>query len=247
MAYKSGNPALNNNTFSNLAVPYPSEAMSLDGVSAKALLLLAICVGTGAFGWRLAIQRPESVFPFVIGAVIIAFVIAIITVFKKKWAVVTAPIYAVLEGFALGAISQLYESQFGGIVVQALLLTAGIFASMLVIYRLRLIRATQNFRLGVAAATGGIVLYYLAFLGAGLLFGYELPLVASNSIYGIGFTVFVIIIAALNLVVDFDFIERGVEQKAPKYMEWYASFGLLVTLVWLYLEVLRLLAKLRSR
>lgn len=178
------------------------------------------------------------------GGVVLALIIAFITIFKKTLSPVTAPVYAVVEGFVLGALSQLYETQFEGIVLQALVLTGGIFLAMLTIYRTRLIRPTENFKLGLAAATGGIFLYYLAYLVMGF-FGRDLPLVASNSAFGIGFTAFVI--AALNLVVDFDFIERGVEKQAPKYMEWYASFGLFVTIVWLYIEILRLLAKLRSR
>lgn len=247
MAYKSGNPALNNNTFNNIdPVTTTDGVMTLDGVARKSLLLLAICVGVGAYGWSMAVQQAAVLPGVLMGALIAAFIIGLVTIFKKTWAPITAPLYAALEGFVLGAISQLYNVQFAGIVVQAILITTGIFASMLLIYMFRIIRATENFKLGVAAATGGIALYYLAYIITGF-FGTELPLVASNSVYGIGFSILVVIIAAMNLVVDFDFIEQGVEKKAPKYMEWYASFGLFVTLVWLYLEILRLLAKARSR
>lgn len=250
MAYKSGNPALNKDTFKDVRASTDtlnvSDVMTLDGVAGKSMLLLAICVGTGTFGWQLAAQSHPLLGPLVLGGIVAALVVAIITIFKKTWSPVTAPLYAVIEGFVLGAISQIYEREFQGIVLQALLLTGGIFLAMLTIYRLRIIRATENFKLGVAAATGGICLYYLANLAVNF-FGKELPLIASNSLYGIGFTVLVIVIAAFNLVVDFDFIEQGAEQRAPKYMEWYASFGLFVTLVWLYLEILRLLAKIRSR
>ena len=220
--------------------------MTLDGVAGKSLVLLLLCVGTGVFGWNLAATQAEAIGAYITGAVLVAFVVALITIFKKTVSPITAPLYAVLEGFALGAISQFFEQVFAGIVLQALLLTGGIFVSMLLLYRFRLIKATENFKLGVAAATGGIALYYLADLAVGF-FGVNLPLIHSNSGLGIGFTVLVIIIAALNLVVDFDFIEEGVNKRAPKYMEWYASFGLFVTLVWLYLEILRLLAKARSR
>ena len=244
MAYKSGNPALNKNTFNNLAAV--TDPMTLEGTAAKSLLLLAICVGAGVYGWQFTAQNPESAGAYILGSVLTAFVLAIILIFKKSWAPVLAPMYAVLEGFALGGISLYYETAFGGIVLQALLLTGGIFTSMLLLYLFRIIKATENFKLGVAAATGGIALYYLAGLALSF-FGKQVPLIASNSVYGIGFTVLVIIIAALNLVVDFDFIESGVNKKAPKYMEWYASFGLFVTIVWLYLEILRLLAKARSR
>ncbi len=246
MAYKSGNPALNDKTFDNLPATSGSETMTLDGVAAKSLILFALCVGVGTIGWRIAAQESALLGPLLLGSLIAALVVALVTVFKKTVSPVTAPLYAVLEGFLLGAISQLYERQFQGIVLQSLLLTGGIFLAMLMIYRTRLIRPTENFKLGLAAATGGIFLYYIAHLILSF-FGSELPLINSTSGFGIGFTVFVIIIAALNLVVDFDFIEQGVEKQAPKYMEWYASFGLFVTLVWLYLEILRLMAKLRSR
>ncbi len=246
MAYKSGNPALNKDTFADLQPTLSGVTMSLDGVAAKSLLLFVLCMGSGLFGWRLAAAQHEMLGILVIGALIAAFIIAIITIFKKTFSPVTAPLYVILEGFAVGAISQIYEVEFAGIVLQALLLTGGIFVSMLLLYLFRIIKPTKNFMLGVTAATGGIALYYVASIVIGF-FGKELPLIHSNSPWGIGFTVFVIIIAALNLVVDFDFIEQGVRKKAPKYMEWYASFGLFVTLIWLYLELLRLLAKLRSR
>lgn len=243
MAYKSGNPALNNKTFDNLA--FGDGTMTLNGVAAKSLLMLVLAVTSGVFGWRLVAQNPDSIV-LVFGALIIAFIIGLITVFVKKIARFTAPIYAILEGFVLGALSQLYETEFQGIVLQALLLTGGIFVSMLLLYLTRIIKPTENLKLGIAAATGGIAVYYLANFVVNF-FGKDLPLINSNSGWGIGFTVIIIIIAALNLVVDFDFIEQGVEKRAPKYMEWYASFGLFVTIVWLYLEILRLLAKLRSR
>lgn len=244
MAYKSGNPALNKNTFNNLELD--SNPMTLEGTASKSLFLLLLCVGTGIFGWQYTSQNPETAGVLIFGTVIAAFVLAIIMILKKTLSPVLAPLYALLEGFALGGISMIYESQFGGIVLQALVLTGGIFVSMLLLYLFRIIKPTENFKLGVAAATGGIAIFYLVGLTMSF-FGRQAPLIASNSAYGIGFTVLVIIIAALNLVVDFDFIEDGVKKHAPKYMEWYASFGLFVTIVWLYLEMLRLLAKLRSR
>lgn len=244
MAYKSGNPALNKNTFNDLSTD--TNPMTLEGTAAKSLLLLAFCVTAGVFGWQFAANNPQTAGVYILGSIIAAFVLAIIIIFKKSWAPLLAPMYALIEGFALGGISLYYETEFGGIVLQALLLTGGIFTSMLLLYLFKVIKATENFKLGVAAATGGIFIFYLVGLVMSF-FGRQVPLIASNSVYGIGFTVLVIIIAALNLVVDFDFIERGVDKKAPKYMEWYASFGLFVTVVWLYLEMLRLLSKLRSR
>lgn len=246
MAYKSGNPALNNKTFDNLQVVSDSSVMTLDGVAAKSLLLLTLCVGSGVMGWRFASLQNELLGPILMGSLVGAFIVALITIFKKTVSPYTAPLYAILEGFLLGAISQLFEAQYSGIVLQALLLTGGIFVTMLCLYLFRVIRATENFKLGVASATGGIALYYVTNFVISF-FGKDLPLINSNSGWGIGFTVLVIIIAAMNLVIDFDFIEQGVNKKAPKYMEWYSSFGLLVTVVWLYLEILRLLAKGRSR
>lgn len=245
MAYKSGNPALSKKTFSNLPVGH--GVMTLNGVAAKSLLLLIICVASGVVGWRMMAQSSDTVFILLIVASILALIIAIITVIKKKFSPIGAPLYVLTEGFVLGAISQLFEAEFSGIVLQALLLTGSIFVAMLLLYLSRVIKVTENFKLGVAAATLGIFLYYLVNLGVNLLFHSQLPLISSNSWWGIGFSVLVIIVAALNLTVDFDFIEQGVEQKAPKYMEWYSSFGLFVTVVWLYIEALRLLAKIRSR
>ncbi len=246
MAYKSGNPALNKKTFENLAVAETSDTMTLEGTAKKSLLLLVICLTFGALGWRLTAQNHPAASALLMIALVATIVVALITIFKKTVAPFTAPIYAALEGFILGAISMLFEAQFNGIVLQAIIITSGIFASMLVIYLSRIIKVTENLKLGIFAATGGIAIYYLVNLIFSL-FGRSMPLIASNSIWGIGFSVLVVFVAALNLVLDFDFIETGVQQKAPKYMEWYAGFGLLVTLVWLYLEILRLLAKARSR
>ena len=246
MAYKSGNPALNKNTFNNIQTHAATDVMTLDGVAAKSLAMLVLCVFFGVIGWNLAAQQSHMLGLYVWGAMISGLIVAIITIFKKTVAPFTAPLYAALEGFVLGVISQLFEASYAGIVLQAVLLTLGIFISMLLLYLFRVIRATENFKLGVAAATGGIALYYVAHLIVGF-FGKDLPLVNSSSTWGILFTILVIIVAAMNLVVDFDFIEQGVAKKAPKYMEWYASFGLFVTIVWLYLEILRLLVKSRSR
>ncbi|HST45904.1 MAG TPA: Bax inhibitor-1/YccA family protein, partial [Luteimonas sp.] len=164
----------------------------------------------------------------------------------KTWAPVTAPMYALVEGFFLGAISAMYNHMYNGIVLQAVMLTMGTLFALLFAYRSGLIKATENFKLGVVAATGGIALVYLATIVLGM-FNINIPLIHESGLVGIGFSLVVIVIAALNLVLDFDFIETGAEQNAPKYMEWYGAFGLMVTLVWLYLEFLRLLSKLQSR
>lgn len=221
--------------------------MTLEGVALKSLALLVLAVAAGAFSWYyLPAYLTESGVWLLWVTLALTVVIGFVTVIKKTWSPITAPFYAIAEGLLLGFISYVYDATFDGIVLQAILLTGGIFVAMLLLYLFRIIKVTENFRLGIAAATGGIALFYLAHLFLGI-FGIEVPLVASTSGWGIGFTLVVIVIAALNLVVDFDFIEKGVEQQAPKYMEWYASFGLLVTLIWLYLEILRLLAKLQKR
>jgi uncharacterized YccA/Bax inhibitor family protein len=167
-------------------------------------------------------------------------------VFKKNWAIVTAPLYAVLEGLVLGGLSATFEARFPGIVIQAVGLTFGTLFALLLAYKSGVIKATENFKLGVVAATGGIALVYLAGFVLGF-FGVSIPYIHGSGTIGILFSLVVVVIAALNLVLDFDFIESGAASGAPKYMEWYAAFGLLVTLIWLYLEILRLLAKLRSR
>ena len=171
-----------------------------------------------------------------------------ITIFKKEWSPVTVPVYAVLEGLALGGISSVYAHEYTGIVQQAIFLTFGIFATLLFAYKTKVIKPTENFKLGVFAATGGIAIVYLAsFIMS--MFGSGMSIMSpdNSSWMSIGFSLFVVVIASLNLVMDFDYIEDAVDNGAPKYMEWYGAFGLLVTLVWLYLEILKLLAKLSGR
>lgn len=161
----------------------------------------------------------------------------------KEWAGVTAPLYALAEGFLVGGISAIFERMYPGIVIQAVMLTFGTLAALLMAYKSGLIKATENFKLGVVAATGGIALLYIVSMVMRFAFDKPIGFIHESSTFGILFSVFVVVIAALNLVLDFDFIEKG----APKYMEWYGAFGLTVTLIWLYLEILRLLAKLRER
>ena len=255
---RSGNPALKESTFLDLGtgavVSRDSGAMTLNGTVNKTGILLLLAVLTAAFAWNQSITVDaaglKTVAPgmigYVLGGAIGGLILALITTFKKTWAPVTAPLYALVEGFFLGAISAMYEIRFDGIVFQAVLLTFGTLFALLMAYRSGLIKATENFKLGVVAATGGIALVYLATIVLGF-FNINIPLIHESGLVGIGFSLFVIVIAALNLVLDFDFIESGVEQGVPKYMEWYGAFGLMVTLVWLYLEFLRLLSKLNSR
>jgi uncharacterized YccA/Bax inhibitor family protein len=249
---RSGNPALKESTFLDLGsgtvVSRASGAMTLNGTINKTGLLLVLAVITAAFAWNQVEITEQGMTGglYVWGGLIGGFILAMVTVFKKEWAPVTAPMYALVEGLFLGGISAVFEARYPGIAFQAVLLTFGTLFALLFAYRSGLIKATENFKLGVVAATGGIALVYLATIVLGF-FGVEIPMIHGNGIVGIGFSLFVVVIAALNLVLDFDFIETGVERGAPKYMEWYGAFGLMVTLVWLYIEFLRLLSKLQSR
>ena len=244
---RSGNPALNKNTFKSLANT-SGRVMTLDGAVNKTAISLTILLVSAYYTYTLPIESASNfVWPGLIGG----FVLALITIFKKEWSPVTVPIYAVLEGLALGGISLVYATAFEpGIVPKAIFLTLGIMFSLLFAYKTKIIKPTENFKLGVFAATGGIAIVYLVSLVMsffGNSGGLAIMDPTNSSMLSIGFSLFVVIIASLNLVMDFDFIEEAAEQGAPKYMEWYGAFGLLVTLVWLYLEILRLLAKLSSR
>lgn len=250
---RSGNPALNDKTFTRHIDLTGEDRMTLMGTVHKTGALLLLLVVTASITWgmvmdmgangRLAVN--PSVGAYAIGGAIGGLIFAVITIFKPRWAPVTAPIYAALEGLFLGAISAVFERMYPGIVPQAAALTFGTLFALLAAYRSGLIKATENFKLGVIAATGGICLVYLATILLGL-FGIGIPFIHGSGPIGIAFSVFVVIIAALNLVLDFDFIENGAEAGAPKYMEWVGAFGLMVTLVWLYIEILHLLAKLRG-
>jgi uncharacterized YccA/Bax inhibitor family protein len=180
------------------------------------------------------------------GAPFIAFILAMVTIFKAHWAPISAPLYALFEGLFLGTISAMFEVRYPGIAMQAAFGTLATLGGLLMAYRTGLIKPTENFRLGLFAATSGIMMLYLISFVMGL-FGGNMPFIHESGLMGIGFSLFVVVIAALNLVLDFDFIENGETSGAPQYMEWYGAFGLMVTLVWLYIEMLRLLAKLRNR
>ncbi len=222
--------------------------MTLNGTVNKTGLLLICVVATAAWTWNLFLHSQDTSMALGLAMVggIGGFIVALITVFKKTWSPVTAPAYALLEGLVLGGVSAMFEAKYHGIAIQAVSLTFGTLLALLLAYRSGLIPVTQNFRLGVVAATGGIALFYIATLILGF-FGIHFTSVYGAGPIGIAFSVFVVIVASLNLVLDFDFIETGVRVGAPKYMEWYAAFGLMVTLIWLYFEILRLLSKLRDR
>jgi len=243
---RTSNPALNEKAFKGQVAV--GEAMTLQGTVNKTGLLLLCVVATAAWTWGLAhSNRPEAVYPWMIGGIIGGFVVALATIFKQNWAPLTAPIYALLEGFALGGISAIFEQTYHGIAIQAVGLTFGTLFVMLLAYKTGMIRATQRFKTGVIAATGGIMVFYLIGMVLRVFFHFQIQVIYAGGLWGILFSLFVVIIAALNLVLDFDMIETGVSGGAPKYMEWYGAFGLMVTLIWLYLEILRLLGKVRRR
>jgi uncharacterized YccA/Bax inhibitor family protein len=242
---RSGNPVLKSDTFD---IAPQGERMTLGGTVNKTAILLALVLITAIYTWGrfYSTQDPASVMPLVLIGAIGGLVVCLVTVFKKEWSGVTAPVYALLEGFVVGGVSAMFEVRYPGIVIQAVGLTFGTLFALLMAYKSGLIKATENFKLGVVAATGGIALLYLVNIVMSL-FGKPIGFIHDSGMFGILFSGFVVVIAALNLVLDFDFIEAGAENGAPKYMEWYGAFGLTVTLIWLYLEILRLLAKLRSR
>ena len=247
LSFRSGNPALGKKTFQSISRTsggsiVRDDVMTIKGTVDKTSISLLLLLFAGYFTFS-----EGSMIYAVVGG-IGGFIVALVTIFKKEWSPITVPLYAILEGLMLGGISYMYGQMYEGIVFNAIMLTVSILICLLLAYRSGIIKATENFKLGVFAATGGIFLVYLvsfiaSFFGAG--FSFLDP--TNSSLFSIGVSLFVVVIASLNLVLDFDFIEEGAERGAPKYMEWYGAFGLLVTLVWLYLEILRLLAKLNSR
>ncbi|WP_270180899.1 Bax inhibitor-1/YccA family protein [Alkalihalobacillus sp. CinArs1] len=239
---RSGNPVLKNDIFRNTGEQ--GETMTLGGTVGKTFVLFLFLLGTAVYTWYRFTQGEDVIFMMMIGG-IGALVVALITVFVKKAAPITAPIYAALEGFAIGGISAILENQFPGIVIQAAALTFSVMGVLLFLYAARIIKVTKNFRLMVVSATLAIFVVYLLDIVLNMFTTMTVPYLHSNGVIGIGISVFIVAIAALNLVLDFDFIERGVDARAPKYLEWYGAFGLMVTLVWLYIEILRLLQKIR--
>ncbi|WP_372636480.1 Bax inhibitor-1/YccA family protein [Fodinibius sp.] len=238
---RTGNPTLTAKTFQQAGRAVSGdEAMTVSGTINKTATLFLILLLGASISW----YQPLPL--FIWGGAIGGFIVAMVTIFKKEWSPVTAPVYAGLEGLFLGGISLQYANMYNGIVFNAVLLTIGVFAAMLMIYRSGLIKVTQQFRMGVVAATGGIFLVYLASIVLSF-FGINISLIHGDGLMGIGFSLIIVGVAALNLVLDFDMIEKGAGSNAPKYFEWYASFGLMITLVWLYIEILRLLSKLQRR
>lgn len=246
---KSSNPALANVTFDRPAYIDQADAMTIQGVVFKTAFSLLLVMLTAGYTWIKFYQsgsQPESISVLMMVGILGGLVLALITAFKQDWAPVTTPFYALFEGLFIGGLSAVMEASFPGIVIQAAGLTFGTLASMLFLYQTGIIRATEGFKLGVFAATGGIFVVYLATFVLSF-FGIQVPAIYGNGWFGILFSVFVVGIAALNFIIDFDFIEQSARRGAPKYMEWYGAFALMVTLIWLYIEFLRLLSKVRER
>jgi uncharacterized YccA/Bax inhibitor family protein len=250
MDMRSSNPALPSTTFSSMRGTVDrSEGMTVQGTVIKTFLLLMVALMAAGWTWMKFYQAGGNgavATPWVVIGALGGFVVAIVTVFKKTWAPVTAPLYALLEGLFIGGISAQLETAYPGIVIQAVTLTFGTLFAMLFAYQSGLIKVTENFKLGVIAATGGIALVYLVTFALSF-FGIQSTFMYGSSLLSIGISLFIVVIAALNFVLDFDFIEQGARQNVPKYMEWYGAFALMVTLVWLYIEFLRLLSKMRQR
>jgi uncharacterized YccA/Bax inhibitor family protein len=226
--------------------------MTVQGTVGKTSLLLAILTATAIWSWNYSVEHGFSR-GILIGSAIGAFIVALITIARPHVAPYSAPLYAGIQGVLLGVISRAAEMvhykgvEFqNGIVMQAASLTFATLLLMLVLYGTRIIRVTQKLAAGIVMATGAVALVYLISLVVNL-FGGEFPYIWSSGPIGIGFSLFVVGLASFNLLLDFDFIERGARTEAPKYMEWYGAFGLMVTLIWLYLEILRLLSKLANR
>jgi len=267
IAFRNSNPALSDTAFERVADTQAgwaagtqtaqdpavlagtrTDAMTVNGTIWATAALLVLVVGAGVYGWNSVdvtadeVSLPGWLFPVVLGAL----GVAILTIFKPDLARFTSPVYALLEGAFLGAISGLYNEAFNGIVLQAVGLTIGVFAVMLFLYATRIVKVTDKMRMVIVAATGAVFLLYMVNMILSL-FGADLPFLHDTGAIGIGISLVIVVVAALNLLLDFDFVERGVAAGAPARMEWYAAFGLLVTIVWLYLELLRLLAILQGR
>lgn len=250
--FKSGNPALSEKRFKDTVldeVVIHENAMTVKGTLNKFGFLFLMVMGTAFYSWK-EFANGGNVLPLIYIGAFGGLVVAIVLMFKKEWAPFLAPAYALLEGLFVGAISAYYNFAFAeqapGIVINAVGLTFGTAIAMYLLYSFKIIKATEKFKSIVITATAGIAIFYL--ISWGLSFaGIQIPFLHEGSAMGIGFSVFVVAIAALNLILDFDMIERGAELGAPKYMEWYGAFGLLVTIVWLYLEILRLLSKISKK
>ena len=241
---RSNNPALSKKSLDRISAIESSSSATITGTSVKVFLLLLLSLSSGYFGWQAMLSNPTIAMSALMIASLFGFIIAILTVFKPNLSYMTGPLYALCQGYVLGAISQIYNTQFDGIVLQAITLTLALFIVSLVAFTSGLIKVTKKFRTGVIIATFGIALYYLLAFIFGV-FGIQIPLIYDSGTFGIIFSLVVVFIATLNLMLDFDMIQKFEKQKAPKVFEWFGAFALMVTIIWLYTEVLRLLAKIR--
>ncbi|MGM0441447.1 MAG: Bax inhibitor-1/YccA family protein [Elusimicrobiota bacterium] len=249
---RTANPALKQESFTGVDTGTSMGSMTLQGTVNKTAFLLVLALTSSLWVWNKffaaggSVESMQAVTPWMWGGIIGGLILALVTIFKKELSPYTAPAYALVEGLFLGGISAWAEASYPGIVIQAISLTFGTLFVLLFLYKSGVIRVTEKFRMGVISATGAIFLIYMvSFIMR--LFGVNMPYIHGSGLIGIGFSLFVVTIAALNLVLDFDLIERSVDAGAPSYMEWYGAFGMMVTLVWLYIEILRLLIKLQGR
>ena len=246
---RTSNPTLMSNAFSGFGLVSESNTMTVRGTVNKTAILLLLVLLPAAWTWKMFFNANggySAVQTLMIVGLIGGLISSMVTIFKRNWAPITAPIYACMEGLFLGAISAMFEMSYPGIVLQAVSLSMGTLLVMLAVYQSGWIKVTDSFRLGVVAATGGIALvYFVAIILS--FFGVNVPFINGSGLFSILFSVFVVGIAALNLVIDFDFIAQASRGGVPKYMEWYGAFALMVTLIWLYIEILRLLSKLNER
>ena len=250
--FKSGNPTLAENKFRSTTITTITDenAMTIKGTLNKFGFMLLMLMGSAFYSWKEADNAGANVMPMILGGAIGGLVIAIVLMFKKEWAPYLAPLYALLEGLFIGAVSSFFNQAYPGIVMQAVGLTFSVGIGMYFLYSMRIIRATEKFKSVLIAATVGIALFYFAIMILRMFsvnIDETMPFVNGGGMFGIGFSLLIVAIAALNLILDFDMIEQGAEMGAPKYMEWYGAFGLMVTFVWLYMEILRLLSKFSSR
>jgi len=248
--FKGGNPAISEKMFERVH-QFEGEAMTVRGAMNKFGMMMLFLFGASVFTWNIFYQQgPEAVKPWMWGSLIVGLVLALVIIFKKTWSPYLALGYALCQGLFLGAISAFYDFAFAAsypsIIMHAVLLTMGTAAAMYIFYQTGIIKATGTFKKVVFLATASIGIFYLIAMVM-RLFGMEMPYLHSNGPIGIGISLVIVVVAALNLILDFDMIEQGAKEGAPKYFEWYGAFGLLVTIVWLYLEMLRLLSKLGSR
>jgi uncharacterized YccA/Bax inhibitor family protein len=240
------NPVLSRDTFADAYAGASESRMTLAGAVTKTGILMAVCTASAVAVWLTSATLGPALPTAILGAAIVGLVLGLTTTFVPRWAPITAPLYAIVEGLLLGGVTLIFNARYQGLPLQALALTVLAGGTMLALYVTRTVRVTERFRAVVMGATIAIALYYLIAFVLGF-FNVQMPFLQGGGWLSIGFSLLVVGIATLNFLLDFDLIERAAERGAPQYMEWYGAFGVLVTFIWLYLEILRLLAKLRDR